>query len=199
MQGIWKFKSKLASNTLISLMLYSVSICTTSVQLTDVLDEVYFRRIFFSNGHILTTEGSSDRPSVWNPKIWSEVERKRYFVSLAATFTFYLAKWMYDFLSSWMVLEMPKSRWVRYHWSLFDNYSEILHRKDIFKRSLFTVPLLFSMHSLYLHRSRILQFRYHRRCRYMESCKTDEILWRRVVEHFHVRTEWDYCNFHRLD
>lgn len=64
-------------------------------------------------------------PCVWNPKIWSEVERKRYFVSLAATFTFYLAKWMYDFLSLWMVLEMPKSRWVLppsiYVWQLFRN------------------------------------------------------------------------------
>ena len=148
MQGIWKFKSKLASNTLISLMLYSVSICTTSVQLTDAVDEVYFRGIFFSNGRILITEaGSSDRPCVWNPKIWSEVERKRYFVSLAATFTFYLAKWMYDFLSLWMVQEMPKSRWALPP-SMFDSYSEILHRKDIFKCSLFAVPLLFSMLSL---------------------------------------------------
>ena len=148
MQGIWKFKSKLGSNTLISLILYSVSICTSSVQLTDAVDEVYFRGIFFSNGHILTTEaGSSDRPCVWNPKIWSEVERKRYFVSLAATFTFYLAKWMYDFLSLWMVQEMPKSRWALPP-SMFDSYSEILHRKDIFKCSLFTVPSLFSMLSL---------------------------------------------------
>ena len=59
------------------------------------------------------------------PKYEVKLREKRYFVSLAATFTFYLAKWMYDFLSLWMVLEMPKSLWVLLPliciWQLFRN------------------------------------------------------------------------------
>ena len=158
MQGIWKFKSKLASNTLISLILYSVSIYTTSVQLT-VVDEVYFRGIFFSNGHILTTEGSSDHPCIWNPKIWSEVERKKVFCIISSDFYLLPCQmnvWFSEFVDGARNAQVTVSP------TTIDLYLTVIQKSytgKIFSSVACSQCPCYFLCSVYLHRSRILQFR----------------------------------------